>query len=305
MNAEEIAVRVAAIRDDKSKGASELARDAVQLLRELSADRSIPDAVFGDLFLDTGRSLAGARPSMASLLNAVGSVTTAWSEAGGACAGQPARDAVAEAAQRWLSGQDASLSFLADHAAEVIGGSVITLSYSSNVLRALEECWHRELLKRVLVAESRPLCEGRRTAAALVDRGIPTTLIADAEIGVFVEEADVAVVGADTIRFDGSLVNKSGTVLLALAARSRRIPFYTVAESHKVAPSQLPFVLEEKAPEELLPEPIPGVAVRNVYFDLTPARYITGYITERGLLDRRDVLSLAKRAPGLIMATRP
>ncbi len=304
MKAEEIAARVAAIRDDEAKGASELAGDVVQLLRDLAADGSIPDPVFGDLFLDTGRELARVRPSMASPLNAVGSVLAAWSEAGGACAGRSSRDAAASAAQRWLSQQEASLSFLADHAAEVIGGTVITLSYSSNVLRALEACWHRELLKRVLVAESRPLNEGRRTAAALVDRGIPTTLIADAEMGVFVEEADTAVVGADTIRADGSLVNKSGTVLLALAARWRRIPFYTVAESHKVAPPSFPFILEEKAAQELLPEPIPGVSVRNVYFDLTPARYITGYITERGLLDKKDVLALAKRAPGLMVSAR-
>jgi len=61
MNAEEIAAQIAAIRRDESMGASDLATDAVQLLREVATCASIPDAVFGDLFLDTGGDLAQAR----------------------------------------------------------------------------------------------------------------------------------------------------------------------------------------------------------------------------------------------------
>ena len=304
MNAEEIADRIAAIREDKQRGASQLAQEAVRLLREMAMDPTTPDDRFSDLFLDASQRLARARPSMASLLNAVGSVMAAWEEAGAACNVARSRPAVALAAKRWAESQKAFADFLADHAAEVVSGCVITISYSSTVLRALETCWRRDVLKRVIVGESRPLYEGRRTAELLAGLGVPTTLITDAEIGFFASEANAAVVGADTIRPNGDLINKAGTLLLALATRYNGLPFYTVAETHKIAPAgrrRAPLSLEEKEPEEVLPEPIPRVTVRNVYFDLTPARLLTGYITEQGLLNQKDVAARAREAPGLIV----
>lgn len=307
MNAEEIANRIASIRQDEVHGATELARQGVQLLLDMAADRSMPEDYFSDLFLDTTRDLAHARPSIASLVNAVGVVFTAWQEAGGACSAEASRTAAGVAARRWMERQEAMATVIADHTAEVVSGTVMTLSYSTTVVHALEECWAREVLKRVFVAESRPLYEGREAASALASRGIPTVLITDAEMGIFVAEADAAVVGADTIRPDGSLVNRTGTFLLALAARHRRMPFYTLAETHKIAPAApraMPFELEEKDPAEVLPDPIPRVAVRNVFFDLTPARYLTGYITEDGLLNRQDIAALSREAPGVIMGSR-
>lgn len=307
MNAEEIAGRVAAIREDKEHGATELAREAVQLLAEMAADPSLPDASFPDLFQNTTRELARARPSMASLLNGVGTVVAAWLEGGGAGHVETARAALEESARRWATRQVEDLRFIADHTAETIAGpTLLTLSYSSTVLHAVLECWSRGIVRRAIVAESRPLYEGRRTAAALASHGIPVTLITDAEVGIFASEANAALVGADTIRPNGSLINKTGTLLLALAARRCRVPFYTLAETHKIAPSQPrggPPPLEEKAAEEVLSERIPGVAVRNIYFDLTPARYLTGYLTEKGLLNRKEVVALARRAPGVFVAS--
>ncbi|MHB1160248.1 MAG: translation initiation factor eIF-2B [Chloroflexota bacterium] len=304
MNVQEIASRIEAIREEERRGATRLARQAVDLLADMATDPSLPNDSFADLFVDTARRLGRARPSMASLANGVGSVLAAWLEAGGAHNVGAARAAAAEEAQRWAARQDSSVSIIADHTAEVVTGAVITLGHSSTVLHALIQCWSRGVISGVIVAESRPLCEGRKMAAALSARGIPTTLITDAEIGLFAMEAGAAVVGAGMIRPNGALVNRTGTLLLALAARRCRVPFYTLAEVHKIAPAegrgrQLP--LEERDAGELLPEPIPGVAVRNVTFDITPAHYLTGYITERGLLDRKDVVALSKEAPGALM----
>jgi len=307
MNIRIISERIEAIHQNQEMGATQLAREAVRLLGEIAEDPEIPISLFPELLAGASRDLARARPSMASIYNAVGSLVAAWLESGGESNVAAARAAVAEAARRWIARQEAAAGVIADHAAEVIGGTVITLSFSSTVLRTLEECWSRDLLEEVIVAESRPLCEGRRTAETLGSRGIPTTLITDAQMGLFAAEARAAVVGADTIRPNGSLTNKSGTLLLALAARRCRVPFYALAETHKIAPNVGPFrtpTLEEKDPRELLAEPLPGVTVRNIYFDLTPARYITGYITEAGVLNRQEVASLAQKAPGAILAAQ-
>ncbi|MGE5618862.1 MAG: translation initiation factor eIF-2B [Sphingomonadaceae bacterium] len=304
MNVQEIASRVEAIREEEEMGATGLARRALELLGEMATDPALPNDSFADLFLDTARGLGIARPSVASLSNGVAAVLAAWLEAGGAHNVGAARAAAADEARRWIARQDSSLSVIADHAAEVVTGIVITLGYSSTVLHALKECWARGVISGVTVAESRPRCEGWKTAAALAARGIPTTLITDAEVGIFAPEAGAALVGAGTIRPNGALVNGTGTLLLALAARRCRVPFYALAETHKIAPweergKRLP--PEERDSRAILPEPIPGVVARNVAFDVTPTRYLTGYITERGLLDRNDVVALSKEVPGALM----
>lgn len=304
MDAQEIASRIEAVRRDEARGATQLAGEAVRLLADMATDATLPDDLFADLFPQTARHLARARPSMASLLNAVGKVMAAWLEGGGAARSGPARAEAAEAARRWLAASEADLGFVADHAAETISGSVIALSYSSTVVRALEECWERGVLTGAIVAESRPLFEGRRTAAALASKGIPTVLITDAQIGIFVSGVSAAVVGADSLLPTGYLVNKAGTNLLALAARRSRIPFYALADTQKILPwrrDRAAYSLEERDPSELLPKPIPGVAVRNVAFDLTTAGYVTGYITEKGLLDRQDIRALSRQASGLVL----
>lgn len=304
MNANDVQARIALIREDREHGATQLAREAARLFSEMASDRAIPDDQFAELFPTAARDTARARPNMASLLNLVGICFGAWLEAGGASNAAAARSEVDVSALQWIAKQDAEGSFVADHAAEVLSGTIITLSYSSTVLRVLEECWARGVLKSVFVAESRPLNEGRRTAAVLASLNIPTTLITDAEMGIFAGESHAAIVGADTIRPNGSLLNKAGTLLLALAARRCRVPFYAVAETHKIAPAttkRQPIELEEMGEDEVLAKPIPSVTVRNVYFDLTPARYLTGYITERGLLNRKDVSELAREVPGALL----
>ena len=306
MDVEEIARRVAVIQQDRDKGAAQLAVDAVRLLGDMAADREIPDARLVELFPHTARTLGKSRPSMAPLLNAAGALLAAWLEAGGEGRPAEARQAVVETAQRWIARQGMAAAVIADNAAKVISGTVITLSYSSTIIRALEVCWDRNLLSGVIVGESRPLFEGRRTAAELASRGVPVALITDAEMGIFVSSTNFAVVGADTIMAGGAVANKAGTLLLALAAHRCHVPFYTLADTQKIAPSpghhrRMSFDVEEKGPEEVLPEPVEGVAVRNAYFDLTPGRYIAGYVTEDGVLTRHEVAERARRAPGAIL----
>lgn len=107
--------------------------------------------------------------------------------------------------------------------------SGITISYSKTVKETIQKL---QKLK-VIISESRPLLEGQKLAEDLAECGIHVTLIIDAAIGSFIEKAEVAFTGADSILNDGAVINKVGTNLLALAAKDRGIPFYSICSTVK------------------------------------------------------------------------
>jgi len=122
------------------------------------------------------------------------------------------------------------------------------------------------------------------------------TLVTEAQMALFAHEADGVMVGADTVLPEGDLINRIGTRLLALAAKDAEVPFYVVAETLKVAaPSEpLPFAPQEGTPKEICDEK--WLEVRNVYYDVTPARLVTSYVTERGALDPSEVQRFSDEA---------
>ena len=144
--------------------------------------------------------------------------------------------------------------------------------------------------KNIVVTESRPQMEGRNLAERLAGRGVNVLLVVDAAAAMFMESADVAVVGADSVLYDGSFVNKVGTRTAALAARDQGVPFYVVCSTYKF--NVMNYLgrgveLEEKDPAEVAE--IEGVEVRNPYFEVVPARLVTGIITEMGVMEPLDI----------------
>ena len=175
------------------------------------------------------------------------------------------------------------MSSAAYNAAELIGKgkTIITHSQSSTVVGVFE---HLAADVKVIVTESRPPGEGRILAEKLSRLGIVTDFISDQQMGVFVKHADVALVGADTIAEDGSVINKAGTYLLALAAREQKVPFYVCFESIKFSSKPSADIgLEKHDPAELNPPQLPHVETHNIYFDVTPSNLVTAWITEEGV----------------------
>ena len=146
----------------------------------------------------------------------------------------------------------------------------------------------------VWVSETRPRLQGARlTAWELRAHGVPHTLIVDAAGAALMRQrrVDLVLVGADRVTRNGDVCNKIGTYEKALAARDNAVPMYaavpsttidwTLADGDKVP------IEERDAAEVLVPggEPIApdGTQVANPAFDITPARLLTGLITERGV----------------------
>jgi methylthioribose-1-phosphate isomerase len=168
----------------------------------------------------------------------------------------------------------------------------------------------------VYADETRPFLQGSRlTAWELMKDGIPTTVISDNMAGAIMKQGKIGaiVVGADRIARNGDVANKIGTYTVAVLAHEHAIPFYVAAPFSTVdlATSdggQIP--IEQRAAREvthiagrqMVPE---GVAVENPAFDVTPAKYVTAIITERGIARAPYEESLAKLAEELRAITSP
>ncbi len=147
----------------------------------------------------------------------------------------------------------------------------------------------------VYADETRPFLQGARlTAWELAKDAIPVTLISDNMAGHFLSRGDIAavVVGADRIAANGDVANKIGTYSVAVLAKENGVPFYVAAPTSTIDPAiadgrAIP--IEERSPDEVTsfagvrvaPE---GVAARHPAFDVTPARYVSAIVTERGIL---------------------
>jgi methylthioribose-1-phosphate isomerase len=147
----------------------------------------------------------------------------------------------------------------------------------------------------VYVDETRPFLQGARlTAWELHAEGIPLTLITDNMAGHFMArgQIDLVVVGADRIAANGDVANKIGTYSVAVLAHAHGIPFYVAAPTSTVdlsLASGEAIPIEERSPAEVThfagrrvaPE---GIAAAHPAFDVTPHRYVTAIVTERGVL---------------------
>lgn len=154
-------------------------------------------------------------------------------------------------------------------------------------------------INRVYADETRPVGQGARlTAWELARAGIPVTLICDDMAASLMSQGkvDAVLVGADRIARNGDTANKIGTYGLAVLAHEHGIPFYVAAPRSTIdfaLENGSQIVIEQRSPEEVLQHPIGGVDVLNPAFDVTPARYITGIITEAGVFKPSALTQLA------------
>jgi methylthioribose-1-phosphate isomerase len=190
-------------------------------------------------------------------------------------------------------------------------GALATCGYGTalGVIRAAVEAGKQI---HVFADETRPFLQGSRlTAWELLKDGIPTTVISDNMAGVMMKQGKIraVVVGADRIAANGDVANKVGTYTVAVLAKEHGIPFYVAAPWSTVDMATADgehIPIEQRSPREvthlagiqIAPD---GVRVENPAFDVTPHRYVTAIITERGVAESPYPQSLEK----LSKATSP
>lgn len=264
-------------------------------------------------------TLKAARPTAVNLAWAVDRVMrVAYSVTGSA---EELREAVLKEAQK-IADEDVEINKrMAEHGAALINdgdtiihhcntGALATVDWGTalGVIRTAHEHGKRV---HVLVDETRPRLQGARlTAWELEQYGIPYEIIPDNTAGYFLKAGRVqkCFVGSDRTAANGDVANKIGTYMLALAAYDNGVPFYPVVPTSTIdlslASGDL-IPIEERDPQEVLGLEFmgervtpPNAKARNIAFDVTPNRLVTGIVTENGVVYPPFEVNLKKAVLG-------
>jgi S-methyl-5-thioribose-1-phosphate isomerase len=301
----------AAIRDMVTRGAGSVGCAAAYALAQaaLEASRLAPER-FEAYLAGAAETVRGTRPTAVNLFRAVDRCLAA---AGDGPVADRARNVV-EAADGLVAEDIEASRLMGVHGAALIRDGCRVLTHcNAGALGYLDDgtalspvrVAHREGRRVfVWVDETRPRCQGARlTAWEMEMEGIPYALIVDNAAGHFMRrgEVDLVIVGADRVAANGDVANKVGTYEKAVVARENGVPFYVAAPGATFdlrTPSGDGIEIEERSPEEVtrvwgvdeageyrwVRVPMDGAPARNPGFDVTPARYVTGFITERGIV---------------------
>ncbi len=252
-------------------------------------------------------TLKGARPTAVNLAWALDKVMWVLEKTKEERSPDELRQLVLSAAQR-IADEDVEINKrMAEHGARLVDdgdtiihhcntGALATVDWGTalGVIRTAHEQGKKI---HVLVDETRPRLQGARlTAWELEQYGIPYEIISDNMAGYFLKagKAQKVLFGADRVAANGDVANKIGTYMLALAAHDNSVPAYSVVPTSTVDLSLehgglIP--IEERDPEEVLGIQFHGERVapveaeaRNIAFDVTPNRLITGIVTENGVV---------------------
>jgi methylthioribose-1-phosphate isomerase len=256
-----------------------------------------------DAFTAICDTLAGTRPTAVNLFWAIERMQRLYTSLRGRPV-EEIRQRLIEEAQRIREEDIAINRAIGRHGAPLVvdgktvlthcnAGALATAGYGTalGVIRAACEAGKRI---DVFADETRPFLQGARlTAWELAQDGIPTTLITDNMAGHFLKSGRIGcvVVGADRIARNGDTANKIGTYSVAVLAKENGVPFYVAAPVSTLdlalASGDLIPIEQRPAAEvthvfgvAVAPE---GIAVENPAFDVTPNRYVTAIITERGV----------------------
>jgi methylthioribose-1-phosphate isomerase len=246
-----------------------------------------------DVVTEAARRLVATRPTNNGIRDVVAELL-AVAEAGG-----DVERAAGELAERYRAGYRA----LGEHAAAFVpdGATVLTHCWADAYLTETVAAVLRSG-KRIdaICTETRPYLQGARlTAESLAEMGVPTRLVTDAMPAHLMSRGQVTVFvsGADRVTMDGAVVNKIGTLSIAIAAHTYGVPFVALVQApDRHAATAADVELEDRDGDEVLHtlgRRTASTRVTGVYpaFDVTPPRFVSAVVTDRGRFAPADVAS--------------
>lgn len=272
---------VAPLRADVVSGAAVVARAAADAMRRgaIHLPAETPEELVSALETLALRVM-DAQPAMAPLVELLTSVLEAGESEPSV---DGARRAAAEAAEAFRERLEDRSRTVAEFLARELprDATVLTLSSSSTVRSGLLEAKGKGI--RAICLEGRPMNEGQGLARTLAQAGIPVTLAVDAAAQSLLGSADLVLLGADSVG-DSGVVNKIGSLGLALGARDRAIPVWVAADRSKWLPTGFPQRVADDRPAEEVWRGARGVRVWNRYFETLAPDLVQCVITDSGPL---------------------
>lgn len=267
---------VKSIKSMKTRGATKTAIVGLKTLRDVAEKRG-----FGKEFNQAAKKLESARPTAVVMHNVIKQVK-----------GEKTLEAIDKMVY-YLANIDDIIAFK-NHKIVEKGSTILTHCHSAAVVSLLSYARKKKIKFKVVVTETRPRYQGKITAKELEHAGIDVTYIIDAAAGEFINKIDAMVVGCDSIRKEG-IVNKIGTYPLAVLAHEKKVPVYFVGGTIKLD-IRKKFKIEERPEGEVLVRGLPGVEmdVKNPAFDITPWKYVTAVLTEKGSLKPDKIRRMLK-----------
>jgi methylthioribose-1-phosphate isomerase len=297
-----------AIRDMLVRGAPCIGATAAYGLAQAALEA--PDNGFLDYVRQADATLRATRPTAQNLFFALDRIVRVIAAAASPALARAAAVTEAEA----LAEEDVeACKAIGDHGAALLKDGMTVLTHCNagwlatvdwgTALAPIYVAARAGVKLTVLADETRPRCQGAKlTAWELMQEGIDVQIIADNAAGFFLSrgEIDLCITGADRVAANGDAANKIGTYEKAVLAREHGVPFYIAVPRSTfdfACATGADIPIEERSADEVLivsgvdaagaPRDVRvapvGARARNPAFDVTPARFITAFITERGL----------------------
>ncbi len=302
------------VRSLKIQGAENVASEAVDALAaEMNAFKGAARE-FPKHLMETIDFLKSARPTEPALRNALRFIALQAVKSKARDVGE-LKLLVSQEARDYHARSLATKLKIADYGVRLVPkrGSVLIHCHSSTVMRILKRSHDQGKRPVVTCLETRPLYQGRKSAAELSAYGIKTRLAVDSAMARLLREmknGDCVFVGCDAITAEGDLVNKIGTAPLAISAAEHDVKLYSATGTHKFDPLTLwgaPEPIEERAANEVLNASeaartkinLRKIKILNPAFDVVEAKFVTAYVTELGVIPPQSLLATVWKEFGL------
>ena len=268
------------IKNVEVQGARNIAIFSLKVLKGIAKEKG-----FGRDFKRAGKKLENARPTAVVLHNCLKIIRK-----------EKSIDSIDELIDR-LENMDEKLGKVGLKVFRKRKYKILTHCHSTEALAVIKEMKSSGKNISVMATETDPLEQGIKTVKELKKSKIPVELILDSAVGYFMPEIDVVIVGTDSMRKEG-VVNKIGTKMYAIVAKEHKKPFFFVGNSLKIDKRKM-FGIEERSIKEVLKEirttsKLSGVKIRNPAFDITPWKYVSKVITEKGVFNESQIKRMLK-----------
>jgi len=284
------------LRDDNTSGATELLEKTLDIIKiQLKLTEDSNADITKEIYR-LSKEIINSRPSMAPLINVIGYLIHDLRIITKNNILERLNQFEAEKVGRQKALDESFRSFLTSKGKKDL--KIMLISYSSTLNKLLKN--NKDYPLEIFILESRPLLEGHKVAENLSSY-FKTHLIIDAAMGKFIDVIDLVLIGVDSILKNGSIINKIGTFPLAILANTKKIDVYAVADSFKYnlrSHYNQKILIEEKPVKEIYDKELTSdlLKVHNLYFDITPPDYITGIISDLGVLSMQDFLKKGNRS---------